>query len=705
MNPTVKEFKYGSHNIKIETGKVAKQSTGSVMVYMDDTVVLTTVVGAKSARPGQDFFPLTVNYQEKTYAAGKIPGGFFRREGRPSEKETLTCRLIDRPIRPLFPKGFMNEVQVVCTVMSAEKDQDPDIASMIGTSAALALSGIPFNGPIGAARVGYKDGEYLLNPGYEMLQKSSLNMTVAGTQSAVLMVESEAKELTEDQMLGAVLFAHQEMQVVIDNVQALADEVGKPRWDWSEEKPDEALVEKVNAAIGTSLEDVYTEKDKLKRQEAIRSLKASIVLELSAEDDSRLSEEISDTFSKIEKTLVRRKILNKEPRIDGRDLSTVRPINVEVGVLPKTHGSALFTRGETQAIAVATLGTLRDAAIVDALEGTYRDSFMLHYNFPPYSVGETGMMGGTKRRETGHGRLARRGVAAVMPDGEDFPYTIRVVSEITESNGSSSMASVCGTSLALMDAGIPIKAPVAGVAMGLVLEGSEFAVLTDILGDEDHLGDMDFKVAGTTQGVTALQMDIKIEGINEEIMESALEQARDARLYILKEMNQIISESRSELSDNAPAMTTIKVHPDKIRDIIGKGGATIRSIVEETGAEVDIDDDGLVRIYAENATAKDAAIDKVNSIIAEAEVGRIYHGKVERIVDFGAFVNILPGKDGLLHISQIAQERVEKVSDYLTEGEEIDVIVLDVDQRGRIKLSIKEIPEANDQEASNTDGH
>jgi polyribonucleotide nucleotidyltransferase len=663
---------------------------------MDDTVVLTTVVGAKSARPGQAFFPLTVNYQEKTYAAGKIPGGFFRREGRPSEKETLTCRLIDRPIRPLFPKGFMNEVQVVCTVMSAEKDQDPDIASMIGTSAALALSGIPFNGPIGAARVGYKDGQYLLNPGYEVLQESSLNMTVAGTQSAVLMVESEAKELTEDQMLGAVLFAHQEMQVVIDNVQALADEVGKPRWDWSEEKPDEVLVEKVNAAIGTGLDDVYTEKDKLKRQEAIRSLKASVVAELSAEDDSGLSEEISDTFSKIEKTLVRRKILNKEPRIDGRDLSTVRPINVEVGVLPKTHGSALFTRGETQAIAVATLGTLRDAAIVDALEGTYRDSFMLHYNFPPYSVGETGMMGGTKRRETGHGRLARRGVAAVMPDGEDFPYTIRVVSEITESNGSSSMASVCGTSLALMDAGIPIKAPVAGVAMGLVLEGSEFAVLTDILGDEDHLGDMDFKVAGTAQGVTALQMDIKIEGINEEIMESALEQARDARLYILKEMNQIISESRSELSDNAPAMTTIKVHPDKIRDIIGKGGATIRSIVDETGAEVDIDDDGLVRIYAENATAKDAAIDKVNSIIAEAEVGRVYHGKVERIVDFGAFVNILPGKDGLLHISQIAQERVEKVSDYLTEGEEIDVIVLDVDQRGRIKLSIKEIPEATD---------
>ncbi len=704
MNPIVKEFKYGSHNIKIETGRVAKQSTGSVMVYMDDTVVLTTVVGAKSARPGQDFFPLTVNYQEKTYAAGKIPGGFFRREGRPSEKETLTCRLIDRPIRPLFPKGFMNEVQVVCTVMSAEKDQDPDIASMIGTSAALAISGIPFNGPIGAARVGYKDGEYLLNPGYEALAASSLTMTVAGTQSAVLMVESEAKELTEDQMLGAVLFAHQEMQVVIDNVQALADEVGKPRWDWSEEKPDETLAEKVSASIGEKLDEAYTEKDKLKRQESIKSLRASVIEEVVGDDDVSLAEEASEAFSKIEKALVRRKILNKEPRIDGRDLVTVRPINVEVGVLPKTHGSALFTRGETQAIAVATLGTLRDAAIVDALEGTYRDAFMLHYNYPPYSVGETGMMGGTKRRETGHGRLARRGVAAVMPDGEDFPYTIRVVSEITESNGSSSMASVCGTSLALMDAGVPLKAPVAGVAMGLVLEGSEFAVLTDILGDEDHLGDMDFKVAGTSEGVTALQMDIKIEGINEEIMESALEQARDARLHILGEMNQIISESRSELSDNAPAMTTIKVHPDKIRDIIGKGGATIRGIVEETGAEVDIDDDGLVRIYAENATSKDAAIDKVNSIIAEAEVGRIYQGKVERIVDFGAFVNILPGKDGLLHISQIAQERVEKVSDYLSEGEEVDVIVLDVDQRGRIKLSIKEIPESRDEEDQSREG-
>ena len=704
MNPIITEFEYGRHNIRIETGKIAKQSTGSVMVYMDDTAVLTTVVGAKTMRPGQDFFPLTVNYQEKTYAAGKIPGGFFRREGRPSEKETLTSRLIDRPIRPLFPKGFLNEVQVVCTVMSAEKDQDPDIAAMIGTSAALAISGIPFNGPIGAARVGYKDGAYLLNPGYEELDSSALNMTVAGTKSAVLMVESEAKELSEDQMLGAVLFAHQEMQIVINKIQEFASEIAKPAWEWDEPAADEGLQEKVEAVIGDRLALAYSEKDKLKRQQSVRDLRTEVVEEVAGEEDSDLSEEIAEIFSKAEKNFVRRRILSGEPRIDGRDLVTVRPIDVEVGVLPKAHGSALFTRGETQAIAVATLGTLRDAAIVDALEGSYKDPFMLHYNFPPYSVGETGMMGGPKRRETGHGRLARRGVAAVMPDGESFPYTIRVVSEITESNGSSSMASVCGTSLALMDAGVPIKAPVAGVAMGLVLEGSEFAVLTDILGDEDHLGDMDFKVAGTSQGVTALQMDIKIEGINEEIMESALEQARDARQHILNEMNKVISESRAALSENAPAMTTIKVHPDKIRDIIGKGGATIRGIVEETGAEVDIDDDGLVRIYAENAVSKDAAIEKVNSIIAEAEVGKIYQGKVERIVDFGAFVNILPGKDGLLHISQIADERVEKVTDYLSEGEEIDVIVLDVDQRGRIKLSIKEIPETDEGENSDQEG-
>jgi polyribonucleotide nucleotidyltransferase len=704
LNQIVKEFKYGNREVKIETGKVAKQATGSVMVSIGETVVLTTVVGAKSARPGQDFFPLTVNYQEKTYAAGKIPGGFFRREGRPNEKETLTCRLIDRPIRPLFPKGFMNEVQVVCTVLSAEKDQDPDIAALIGTSAALAISGIPFKGPIGAARVGYQDGSYILNPGYEELKNSSLNMTVAGTQSAVLMVESEAKELSEDEMLGAVLFAHQEMQIVIENVGQLAQEAGKPKWDWVPDEVDPVLLQKVSDSVGQELQDAYGIKDKLKRLEAVKAVRTRVIEEIIEKDQpGSLVEDISDIISKLEKTLVRRKILDKEPRIDGRDLRTVRPINVEVGVLPKTHGSAIFTRGETQAIAVATLGTLRDAAIIDALEGTYRDQFMLHYNFPPYSVGETGMMGGTKRRETGHGRLARRGVAAVLPDSEDFPYTIRVVSEITESNGSSSMASVCGTSLALMDAGVPLKAPVAGIAMGLVLEGSEYAVLTDILGDEDHLGDMDFKVAGTAQGITALQMDIKIEGINEEIMESALEQAQEARVHILDEMNKVLKESRSDLSENAPAMTTVKVHPDKIRDIIGKGGATIRGIVEATGAEVDIDDDGLVRIYAETAASKDAAIDMVNSIIAEAEVGRVYQGKVERIVDFGAFVNILPGKDGLLHISQIADERVEKVSDYLSEGEEIDVVVLDVDQRGRIKLSIKEIPDSGEAESENVE--
>ena len=693
MNPITKTFQFGDQTVSIETGKVAKQATGAVVVTIGDTVVLTTVVGAKSARPGQDFFPLTVNYQEKTYAAGKIPGGFFRREGRPSEKETLTCRLIDRPIRPLFPKGFMNEVQVVCTVMSTDKDQDPDIASLIGTSAALAISGIPFDGPIGAARVGYKDGVYLLNPGYEALKESMLNMTVAGTESAVLMVESEAKELTEDEMLGAVLFAHQEMQVIISAIKELAAEAGKPAWDWQPDATDDSLLAQVSDAVKADLGEAYRISDKMERQNAVAALRDKVVEQLAGgEAPANDPGEVAELFSKVEKELVRQRVLNGEPRIDGRDLRTVRPISVEVGMLPKTHGSALFTRGETQAIVVATLGTLRDAAMIDALEGTYKDQFMLHYNFPPYSVGEAGFMSGPKRREIGHGRLARRGVAAALPDGEDFPYTIRVVSEITESNGSSSMASVCGTSLALMDAGVPLKMPVAGVAMGLVKEGNRYAVLTDILGDEDHLGDMDFKVAGSQTGVTALQMDIKIDGITEEIMEAALQQALEARLHILGEMNKVIATSREELSDNAPAMTTVKVHPDKIRDVIGKGGATIRSIVEDTGAEVDIDDDGTVRIYADNADSKNAAVARVQEIVAEAEVGRIYHGKVERIVDFGAFVNILPGKDGLLHISQIADERVETVTDYLSEGEEVDVVVLDVDQRGRIKLSIKELP-------------
>ncbi len=690
MNPIKKTFVYGRDEVIIETNKIAKQTSGTALVSIGDTVVMTTVVGAKSARPGQDFFPLTVNYQEKAYAAGKIPGGFFRREGRPSEKETLTSRLIDRPIRPLFPKGFMNEVQVVCTVLSTDKDQDPDIAAMIGTSAALAISGLPFEGPIGAARVGYKDGAYLLNPGYESLKDGDLNMMVAGTEEAVLMVESEAKELSEDQMLGAVLYGHQELQIVISSIREFAEDVGVEASDWTPPQENSQLVARVDELVNTELGEAYKIVDKIERQNAIQSLKEKLLMAPVSGEEELGEGDLLSAFSKLEKTLVRKRVLNGEPRIDGRDLKTVRAVEVEVGVLPKTHGSALFTRGETQALVVATLGTLRDAAIIDALEGTYKDQFMLHYNFPPYSVGETGMMGGPKRREVGHGKLARRGVSAVLPDPDDFPYTLRVVSEITESNGSSSMASVCGTSLALMDAGVPLAAPVAGVAMGLVKEGNRYAVLTDILGDEDHLGDMDFKVAGSEKGVTALQMDIKISGITEEIMEVALSQAHEARLYILEQMNKVISQSRESLSENAPAMVTMKVHPDKIRDIIGKGGATIRSIVEETGAEVDIDDDGLVRIYAEDGSSKDAAVNKIEEITAEAEVGKIYNGKVARIVDFGAFVTILPGKDGLLHISQIADERVESVTDYLSEGQEVEVVVLDVDQRGRIKLSIKE---------------
>ncbi len=692
MKPIIKQFQLGDQTVTIETGRIAKQATGSALVSIGDTVVLTTVVGTKTARSGQAFFPLTVNYQEKTYAAGKIPGGFFRREGRPSEKETLTCRLIDRPIRPLFPKGFMNEVQVIPTVLSADKDHDPDIAALIGTSAALALSGIPFKGPIGAARVGYIDGQYLLNPGYAALEDSSLNMVVAGTEAAVLMVESEAQELSEDVMLGAVLFAHQEMQPVIAAVNELAAEAGKPQWDWQPEAVDEQLLEAVGQAVKQDLGEAYRITDKVERLARVGELKGAVVEQLAGGEDAQYrAEDVAELFGKVEKDLVRQRVLDGEARIDGRDLRAVRPIHVEAGFLPKTHGSALFTRGETQAIVTATLGTLRDAALIDALEGTYKDHFMLHYNFPPYSVGEAGFMTGPKRREIGHGRLARRGIAAVLPSEEDFPYTLRVVSEITESNGSSSMASVCGSSIALMDAGVPMKAAVAGVAMGLVKEGNKYAVLTDILGDEDHLGDMDFKVAGTAAGVTALQMDIKIEGITEEIMEVALQQAHEARAYILGEMNKVIDKSRDEISENAPSMTILKVHPDKIRDIIGKGGSTIRAIVDETGADVDIDDDGTVRIYADSAEGRDAAVAKIEEITAEAEVGKIYNGKVARIVDFGAFISILPGKDGLLHISQIAQERVEKVTDYLEEGQFIDVVVLDVDQRGRIKLSMKEV--------------
>ena len=694
INPVRKTFQWGGHQVTLETGRIARQATGAVLVSMDDVSVLCTVVGAKTAKEGQDFFPLSVHYQERTYSAGKIPGGFFKREGRPSEKETLTSRLIDRPIRPLFPNGFKNEVQVVCTVMSSEKDVDPDIAAMIGTSAALAISGIPFAGPIGGARVGYNaDKGYFLNPTYSELESSELNMVVAGTEQAVLMVESEASELTEDQMLGGVLYAHQEMQAVIKVINELTTEVGKPKWEWSAPEENTALMAAVAEGYKAGLGDAYRITDKMERYSKVSELREQAIASLAGEGSEFSADDVAGVFAKLEKNIVRQRILNGEARIDGRDNRTVRPISVEVGVLPKAHGSSLFTRGETQAIGVATLGTTRDAQLIDALEGERKDNFMLHYNFPPYSVGECGRMGGTGRREIGHGRLARRGLAAVLPTAEEFPYTIRVVSEITESNGSSSMASVCVGSLSLMDAGVPLKAPVAGIAMGLVKEGERFAVLTDILGDEDHLGDMDFKVAGTANGITALQMDIKIEGITEKIMEIALEQAQQARLHILGQMNQVLQASRENVSTNAPSMTTLKVDSDKIRDIIGKGGATIRSICEETEAQIDIEDDGTVRIYGANAESRDAAVDRVLAITAEAEVGAVYTGKVSRIVDFGAFVTILPGKDGLVHISQIAHERVENVSDYLKEGEEIQVKVLDVDQRGRIKLSIKELTE------------
>lgn len=699
FNPVSKTFQFGDQSVTLETGKVARQATGSVVVTMGDTKVLATVVGRKEANPNAAFFPLTVNYQEKTYAVGKIPGGFFKREGRPTEKETLTSRLIDRPIRPLFPKGFMNEVQVILTVISADKDVDADIAGLIGASAALSISGIPFAEAIGAARVGY-DAEtgYMLNPTNTQLETSLLNMVVAGTQSAVLMVESEAKQLSEDQMLGAVLYAQQEMQVAIAAINELKAEAGKPVWDWEPEVENESLKSAVADSCLAGVTEAYQISDKMKRYEALGELKTKAVEALANEDAGISAGDVKDAFSKLEKSTVRNRILDGNPRIDGRDTTTVRAIEVETGVLPKAHGSALFTRGETQALVVTTLGALRDSQLIEDLAGARKDPFMLHYNFPPYSVGEAGFMGGPKRREIGHGKLARRGVTAVMPAEEDFPYAIRVVSEITESNGSSSMASVCGSSLAMMDAGVPISAPVAGIAMGLIKEGDRFAVLTDILGDEDHLGDMDFKVAGTAAGVTALQMDIKIQGITEEIMELALEQAHTARNHILGEMNKVISTARESVSENAPAMAMIKIDPDKIRDVIGKGGAVIRGITEQTGASVDIDDDGNVRIYGEDADSRDAALDMVNAITAEAEVGRIYNGKVARIVDFGAFVTILPGKDGLVHISQISQERVESVNEFLEEGQEVLVKVLDTDARGRIKLSIKEISDDERQE-------
>jgi len=693
VNPVRKTFQYGGQTVTLETGRIARQATGAVLVTVENTSVLVTVVAEKSAKPGQPFFPLAVHYTEKTYSVGKIPGGFFKREARPSEKETLTSRLIDRPIRPLFPNGFMNEVQVICTVMSADKHIDPDIPAMIGTSAALAISGCPFNGPIGGARVGFNDSTgYMLNPTYDQLKDSKLDMVVAGTEHAVLMVESEAKELSEDQMLGAVLFAHQEMQVVIQAIRDLAAEAGKPRWDWQPPAVNEELTAAVETQVKADLGEAYRITEKALRYDRVSEVRKACVAALAVEGGPS-EDEIKDVFKAVEKNLVRKRILAGEPRIDGRDTRTVRAIACETDILPKVHGSALFTRGETQAIGAVTLGSTRDSQIIDALEGERRDPFMLHYNFPPYSVGEAGRVGFTSRREVGHGRLARRGLAAVLPSAEEFPYTIRVVSEITESNGSSSMASVCVGSMAMMAAGVPLSAPVAGIAMGLVKDGNQFAVLTDILGDEDHLGDMDFKVAGTAAGVTALQMDIKIEGINEQIMEIALQQAQQARLHILGQMNAVLAEPRQVLSDNAPSMLTLKVDSDKIRDIIGKGGATIRSITEASGATVDIDDDGTVRVFGQDKAARDKAVAMIEEITAEAEVGAVYKGTVARIVDFGAFVNILPGKDGLVHISQIAHQRVENVSDYLKEGQEVEVKVLDVDQRGRIKLSIKELLE------------
>ena len=693
FNSVKKEFQYGNQKVVIETGKVARQATSAVLLSMDDTTVLVSVVARKEAEAGRDFFPLTVNYQEKTYAAGRIPGGFLKREGRPSEKETLTCRLIDRPIRPLFAKGYRNEVQIVISVISANKETDPDIVALLGTSAALAIAGLPFTGPIGAARVGYVDGMYVLNPSYTQLKDSELDLVVAGTTDAVLMVESEAQELTEDQMLGGVLYGHQEMQVAITAIKEFAAEVGVKASDWTAPEENVALKASISEKYQGSIADAYRVTDKMERYNALGSLRSEAQEALAVEGGPS-SDEIKEAFGSVEKSTVRESILSGEARIDGRDHKTVRAIDVEVGFLANTHGSALFTRGETQAIVVATLGSNRDAQMIDALEGTRNDPFMLHYNFPPFCVGETGFSGGPKRREIGHGRLARRGMEAVLPNNEDFPYTIRVVSEITESNGSSSMASVCGTSLSLMDAGVPLKAPVAGIAMGLVKESERFTILSDILGDEDHLGDMDFKVAGTEAGITALQMDIKIQGITEEIMEIALNQARDGRLHILGEMNKVITQSRTDVSSNAPSYATIQVKTDKIRDIIGKGGATIRGISEQTSATVDIDDSGLVKIYRQDKDSCQAALKMIEEITAEAEIGKIYEGTIARIVDFGAFVTFLPGVDGLVHISQISDERVEKVTDYLSEGQKIQVVVLDVDQRGRVKLSIKEVKNA-----------
>jgi len=690
-----KTFQYGKHTVTLETGGIARQASGAVMVNMADTVVLVTLVARKEADPGRDFFPMTVDYQERTYAAGKIPGGFFKREGRPNEKETLTSRLIDRPLRPLFPEGFTHETQIVATVMSLNPEVDADIVSLIGASAAVALSGVPFSGPIGAARVGYRDGEYLLNPTASDLAESDLDLVVAGTENAVIMVESEAKELSEEVMLGAVMFGHEQMQAAIQAIRELASEAGKPAWDWTAPAGNESVEQQVSAVARDLLVEAYQVAEKQARTESLNSLRASIVEQLATGAEGAPSADaVKTAFHDLEYRIVRDRILDGNPRIDGRDTRTVRPITVQTGVLPRTHGSALFTRGETQALVVATLGTDRDAQVIDVIEGERRERFMLHYNFPPYSTGETGRVGSPKRREIGHGRLAKRGVAAVMPQAESFPYVVRVVSEITESNGSSSMASVCGTSLALMDAGVPIKAPVAGIAMGLIKEGDRFAVLSDILGDEDHLGDMDFKVAGTTNGVTALQMDIKIDGITREIMEKALEQAREGRLHILGRMGESISSHRTEMSTYAPRFITMRINPEKIRDVIGKGGATIRALTEETGTSIDITDDGSVKIASTDQAAGEEARRRIEELTADVEVGRVYSGRVVKIMDFGAFVSILPGRDGLVHISQISNERVENVTDFLTEGDTITVKVLEVDKQGRIRLSMKAVEAA-----------
>jgi len=696
-----KSIQYGRHTLTIETGEIARQAGGAALVSLDDSVVLVTAVAAKTAKPGQDFFPLTVDYQEKTFAAGKIPGGFFRREGRPSEKETLTSRLIDRPIRPLFPDGFYNDVQIIATVVSVNPEVDPDIPALIGASAALALSGIPFNGPIGAARVGWDGGQYILNPTKTELSTGALDLVVAGTEAAVLMVESEAKELSEEVMLGAVVFGHQQQQAVIDLIHSIVEEAGKPMWDFVAPAKDDALIAKVESAIGEDVRAAYQLRNKQQRSQKLkeigRKLDAEVLGSEASPDDKR---QVGNIMFDLEAKLVRHQILAGEARIDGRDTRTVRPIAIRTGLLPRTHGSALFTRGETQALVVATLGTARDEQIVDALMGEYRERFMFHYNMPPYATGETGRVGSPKRREIGHGRLAKRALVAVLPSGEEFAYSQRVVSEITESNGSSSMASVCGASLAMMDAGVPIKAHVAGIAMGLIKEGNRFAVLTDILGDEDHLGDMDFKVAGTDRGVTALQMDIKIQGITKEIMAVALSQAREGRMHILKHMQEALPHARTEISQHAPRMYTFKINPEKIRDVIGKGGSVIRALTEETGTTIDIQDDGTVTIASVNADACDAARARIEQITAEVEVGRIYEGPVLRLLDFGAIVQLIPGKDGLLHISQIAKERVNQVSDYLKEGQVIRVKVIEADDKGRVRLSMKAAAEEDAQKAT-----